>query len=276
MESINTLETNLFYIHQPVIEMREQPTYESKVISQAIFAEKIVVKKRLEDWTYIVTSDHYSGWVPASSFIELSEPYEVSLKISRLKAHIYKVKDIEYGPLITLPYGSELQILEDMDSRWLKIALVDGREGYIQKGDVAPEPELHHKEELIEFSKKFLGLPYTWGGRSSFGYDCSGFIQMLYSQIGISLPRDSKQQVLDPRFQTISFDQLELGDLIFFGKSKEKIMHVGIFEGKGKFIHATSRENQPWLRISHLSDFEWSAHGDAYYPYRTFCQLIIK
>lgn len=266
--------TPLFYIQESVVAMREQSAISSKVVSQAIFAEEIVVKKESEDWTFIQTSDNYSGWVPARSIIKLLEPYDGSLIISRLQAHVYGVKDIEYGPIKTLPYGSKLSLLMDMDSRWMKIGLLDGREGYIQKGDVAPAPKLQEKKDLIKFSQNFIGLPYTWGGRSSFGYDCSGFVQMLYSQIGILLERDSKQQVLDGRFQSVVIGNIEQGDLVFFGKSEDKIMHVGLCMDEGKFIHATARENKPWLRISHLTDFEWSGHGEAHYPYRTFRQLI--
>lgn len=271
--TIGHLIMNLFYINEPVVDMRENPTKESKVVSQSFFSEKITVEKTLDDWAYIMTPDAYLGWIPINSFVELKYPYEGFVKVSRLKAHVYGMPDTEYGPIKTVPYGAKFYSLDDSDSRWMKIGLPDGKEGYIQKGDVAAEQQLHRKEDLAVFSQKFLGLPYTWGGRSSFGYDCSGFIQMLYSQIGIHLQRDSKQQVLDSRFKTISQDELEPGDLIFFGKSNQRIMHIGMSLGNGQFIHATSRENQPWLRISHLSDFEWSGHSDAHYPYRTFRQL---
>lgn len=253
--------------------MREEPSCLSQVVSQTFFSEKIDLIKAQEDWFYVKTSDDYLGWIPSSACVQLQEPYYASLKISRLAAHVYAVKEIEYGPLYTLPYGSRLQALDMADDRWITIRLPDGQVGCIQKGDIAPEPKRSTKEDLVELSKNYLGLPYTWGGRSSFGYDCSGFVQMLYSQIGIQLPRDSKQQVLDERFQVINLDQLELGDLIFFGRSEHHIRHVALYMGDGQLIHATARENKPWIRISHLSDFEWSGHQEAYYPYRTMSQF---
>lgn len=182
----------------------------------------------------------------------IDEPYGTSLKVSRLAAHVYGVKDTEFGPIQTLPYGSKLQSLDETDPRWINIVLPDGKKCYIQKGDVALEQELYNKEDLVAFSQKFLGLPYTWGGRSSFGYDCSGFVQMLYNQIGIDLQRDSKLQVEDGRFQTVSMDDIETGDLIFFGKSEQKISHVGMCLGNGQFIHSTVSEYQPWIRVSNL------------------------
>lgn len=243
------------------------------MVSQTIFSEKIQIEKEVEGWSYITSSDGYSGWVQTNSFVKLNEPYDMSVIVSRLAAHIYAEPDIDYGPIKTLPYGSKLQALNENDARWIKISLPDGEECYIQKGDVAPEQKLINKSDLVAFSQRFLGLPYTWGGRSSFGFDCSGFVQMLYSKIGIHLQRDSKQQVIDPRFYTISLSDLEPGDLLFFGKSDKSVFHVGLFLGEGRFIHATARENQPWIRISNLADFEWSGHPHAYYPYRLARQM---
>lgn len=270
------LATGLFYIHEPIVLMRENPTYESKVVSQALFAEKITIKEIFGDWCHIITSDGYSGWVQSNSFVKLDAPYVPTLKISRLSAHLYRLKDIEYGPIKTVPYGSELKALDESDPRWIKIALPNGDECFVQKGDVAPEHVIKNKKDLVPFSYKFLGLPYTWGGRSSFGYDCSGFLQMLYRQIGVDLQRDSHQQILDDRFRSIAIEELEPGDLLFFGQSENQIKHIGMYIGDGQFIHATGRENKPWIRISKLTDFEWSGHPHAYYPYRAARQLINK
>jgi len=260
------LASSFFCISNPVVDMREDPSEKSKVVSQAIFAEQVRKEKVWEKWSYIRTPDGYKGWILSENLVKA--PYNSDLKVTRPRAHIYGVKDTEYGPIKTVPYGSMVQLLDASDERWIKIALPDGSEGYIQKGDVAEEPKLSHKSELVAFSQKFLGLPYTWGGRSSFGYDCSGFVQMLYSHIGIELQRDARQQVLDKRLVTTTLDQLELGDLLFWGKSEQKILHVGMYIGNNQFIHATSRENKPWIRISSLTDFEWSADENAYYPYR--------
>lgn len=257
-----------FYLIEPLVDMRESPRQQSKVVSQAVLSEEIKVHKFFEDWSYVTSSDGYFGWLPTNSFIKRATPYSGSLKVSRLKAHIYQEKDIEYGPIKTIPYDVKLQKVDESDPRWIKIALPNEDECYIQKGDLTQCCLLQNKEDLIPFSQQFLGLPYTWGGRSSFGFDCSGFVQMLYSQIGIHLVRDSNQQILDPRFCDTAIDHLQAGDLIFFGKSKEQIKHVGMFIGDQKFIHATARENQPWIRISQLFDAEWSGESQQYYSYR--------
>ncbi len=269
------MQTFSFYINAPFVNMRESPSLHSKVVSQAIFSEEIDIRRQEGEWSYIATPDAYLGWVTSCKIIALDKPYQGSLQVSRLAAHIYERRDIEYGPIETLPYGSKLHVLETSDSRWIQIALPNGKEYFIQKGDAGPEKILKDKNELIGFSQKFLGLPYTWGGRSSFGYDCSGFIQMLYHQIGWNLPRDAHQQACDMRFQSIPLDDLQPGDLIFFGKSRQKILHVGLYLQEDQFIHATAKENLPWLRISRLSDFEWSGHQNTSCPYRLARQLIM-
>jgi len=262
------------YIIQPVADMREDKTMQSKVVSQALFSEKIAVGEHEGGWSCITTPDGYSGWVRSEAYIACLRPYETTCTVSRLAAHLYRLNAIEYGPAATLPYGSRLHVLDASDARWIKIAFPDTNEYYIQKGDVMLQQPRLAKGDLPAFSRIFLGLPYTWGGRSSFGYDCSGFVQMLYSHLGILLPRDARQQILDARFKTCGIDQAGPGDLLFFGKAEDRIMHVGMSLGGRQFIHATSRENQPWIRISSLCDFEWSGDPAACYPYRTGRQLI--
>lgn len=257
------------YIIKPCVEMREENTRASKVVSQALFSEQIRTKKEEGGWTSIITPDGYSGWIPSDSFTVRETPYKGSCTVTRPAAHLYHLNDIEYGPVATLPYGSKLEEVNASDPRWMKVALPDAQEYYIQKGDLLEEEPCRAKWDLISLSQKFLGLPYTWGGRSSFGFDCSGFMQMLYGHLGILLPRDARQQILDPRLTTCAIDQTEPGDLLFFGKTEQKILHVGLSLGNGQFIHATSKENQPWIRISKLTDFEWSGNAAAHYPYRT-------
>lgn len=260
------------YIIHPIAEMREAPSRESRVVSQAIYSEEIQIKNEQNEWCLISTPDGYEGWVLSSSITTRQTQYYPTIRISRLRAHVYPTPDVEYGPLLTLPYEVSLLALDMNDARWMQVMFPDHRTGFIQKGDVTIEPKFQKKTDLIPFSFRFLGLPYTWGGRSSFGYDCSGFIQMLYRQIAIHLPRDARQQILDERFRTIALSDIEPGDLIFFGQSQQSIKHVGMYIGDGNFIHTSSRECLPWCRVSHLSDPEWNGQEESYFPFRVALQ----
>ena len=262
----------LFYVSEAAVTMREEPSDAARVASQTIFAEKVEVKERKDGWCSIVTPDKYEGWVHSVSLIETKEPYAPTAKISRLAAHIYSVADTELGPIMTLPYDAKIQVIDESSPRWIKISLPGGKLCYVQRGDISPEKPLQTKADLVEFCKKFLNLPYTWGGRTSFGYDCSGFVQMLYGKIGIDLLRDSRQQVLDSRFETVAKEKAEPGDLVFFGKADGRIVHVGMCLGNDKFIHATVREQQPWIHISDFASPDWNGVG-ADLPVRIFRQI---
>ena len=95
---------------------------------------------------------------------------------------------------------------------------------------------------MLEFSKRFIGLPYTWGGTSSYGYDCSGFVQMLCRRRGATpAPRRTPPGRLERRDAGRGKD-VAPGDLLYFGSSEQKITHTGIYLGNGKFINATTHQ----------------------------------
>jgi len=89
-------------------------------------------------------------------------------------------------------------------------------------------------------AERFVGIPYRWGGENVVdGMDCSGFVRAVYNLCGLSIPRTSRDQFKagDP----VSKDGLQDGDLVFFGASEDKINHVGIYVGNGRFVHAPRR-----------------------------------
>lgn len=89
---------------------------------------------------------------------------------------------------------------------------------------------------IVTFAKKFLGVPYTWAGKSPSGFDCSGFTYYVFGQNGISLPR-----MADEQFKAgLPASQLQMGDLVFFTTYQPGPSHVGIYIGNNEFIHASS------------------------------------
>ena len=89
---------------------------------------------------------------------------------------------------------------------------------------------------------QFLGTPYRWGGKTSFGMDCSGFIQSVFKSVGIEFPRDAYQQYDFLCESKIRMEEIQTGDLLFFSE-KGKITHVAIVLSEHEFIHARG-----WVR----------------------------
>ena len=89
-------------------------------------------------------------------------------------------------------------------------------------------------------AERFVGIPYRWGGDTVVdGMDCSGFVRAVYNLCGVNIPRTSAEQFRVG--QPVDRDDLQDGDLVFFGASTDKINHVGIYVGGGRFVHAPRR-----------------------------------
>jgi hypothetical protein len=273
-----------YYINEPTVFLRKEAKIEhSHVESELVFAEQVFIIQKGDTWTKIKNfHDSDEGYVSNEAIISRLTPYNNSsmIKTNRLKCHLYGISDTEEGPILSLPFGVMLRVKGEYDqiknssSRWLLVELPDGKEAYIQRGDITFEDKLITLKEMIDFSYQFLNLAYVWGGRSSFGFDCSGFVQMLYNQMGINLYSTSREQYNDSDWEEITLAQLLPGDLIFWGKNNDKIGHVGMYIGNNQFIHScASVENKPYIRISSLSDNEWKGFGDVRYPFRAFKHL---
>ena len=105
--------------------------------------------------------------------------------------------------------------------------------------------------ELVKTAKRFIGVPYRWGGEDSKnGFDCSGLTMVSYRLNGLNLPRNSRAQYRAG--QAVKKRDLRQGDLVFFAtKGGTRVTHVGMYVGAGKFIHAPRTGKT--IRISSLS-----------------------
>jgi SH3-like domain-containing protein len=263
-------DTPKYVVIAPVTNMYSGPSPDTDVVSQALLGSNIGVVEEQPNWVKIRTlEDDYVGWVPRTVLLPLNgkSPYALSgtiVEVHNLRAHVYREPDVtQHEPLLTLPFETRLEVasMKGDGERWIQVRLPDARLGWIQHGDVAtlsapvslPAARLSI-DEMVVFSKRFLGLPYTWGGRSSFGYDCSGFAQMLVRRRGYLMPRDADIQAAWTGLVPVEkVADLRAGDLLYFG-SKGNITHTGVFIGNGEFIHATTHD-QPVIQISPLNEY---------------------
>mgnify|MGYP001271617164 CR=1 FL=1 len=103
--------------------------------------------------------------------------------------------------------------------------------------------------QLISTAKQYAGTPYVWGGESPSGFDCSGYIQYVFSSVGIIVPRT----VSDIWNMARPVDTLSVGDLVFYETYKAGPSHMGIYLGNGQFIHAGNNG----VEISDMSINYW-------------------
>jgi cell wall-associated NlpC family hydrolase len=88
---------------------------------------------------------------------------------------------------------------------------------------------------------RYVGTRYRYGGETpTQGFDCSGFVQFVFSRNGVELPRTSYQQVSAGRAAPREIAALRPGDLMFFATGGRRVDHVAIYTGKGRIIHASS------------------------------------
>ena len=241
-----------------VANLRSNPAHSAELSTQATLGTPLNVYTKQNSWYLIQTPDKYLAWVDSGG-IELMNDEEFATwkladKIIFLDTYGQALSNINQDGQIAsdLVAGNILEVIDEIKG-YYQVKYPDGRTAYISK-----DKAKHYndwlaslnptQESLVMTSKSLMGLPYLWGGTSSKGVDCSGFTKTIFFLNGMVLPRDASQQIQTGRLvdDDRSFDNMEPGDLLFFGKpatetSKERIIHVGMWIGNNEFIHSAGR-----------------------------------
>ncbi len=109
---------------------------------------------------------------------------------------------------------------------------------------------------IVSQARMHAGIAYRPGGSSPAGFDCSGFVQYLYSQAGVALPRTAEAQFAAGR--SLRPRDIAAGDLVFFRTDAQRVSHVGIATGDGSFIHAPNARSR--VRVDRLDAAYWADH----------------
>jgi|ERR1035441_5716045 hypothetical protein len=253
-----------YVVSKPVINMYSTASKDAEVVSQALYGSGVLSLEKKSGWIHIRTGDDYTGWAAAADITPWQGGYAAdgkSVRIVQLSANLYSEPSvIKHAPLLNLPWEARLELIPDSvdkDGRWLQVKLVTGQTAYIEQGNISADFAPLTIDQIIQLARRFLGITYTWGGVSSYGFDCSGFTQMLVRQRVLIMPRDTGAQASWSGVTPVERKELQPGDLLFFGASPAKITHTGMYIGNGEFIHDTTNSH-PGVQISKLDDMPWT------------------
>jgi hypothetical protein len=225
--------------------MKAGPSHQSEQVSQLLCGEPVLLLENVGEWSLVETEHQYRAYVRTAHLMPVN--------LQKLESY----------------HGFYASGLRAANSLLASIPAFHWEEpGMKFSGPSQLEANgLSFGHQIAEAAKQFLNVPYVWGGKTPFGLDCSGLVQLVLNLAGFSFPRDAWQQaeIGEELVFEKSRPEPEEGDLLFFRRAENRIHHVGISLGGSQFIHASE-----WVRIESLSP----AHPDfAEDRFQTLCLI---
>ena len=216
-----------------IVPVRKEPAHRSEMVTQLLFGDHYTVLSMTPDhkWLHIrIYFDEYEGWIHANQHKEINEAYFYDLVHNEFKISTEVSTSILYKKrTLQIVIGSVLPISQAELFNFDEQFAFNGESRNLgQRGDF---------EFVKSIALKYLNAPYLWGGKTPYGIDCSGFVQMVFKIAGYTLKRDTCDQVRQGQ-EVGRLSDTRPGDLAFFSDDKGKIGHVGILIEDKKIIHA--------------------------------------
>ena len=216
--------------------VRKEGSHTSEMVSQLLYNELYEVLDEKPGWVLVRTlEDQYEGWIQGIQHHAIGE--QEALELQSQIRHIvdqpvldYQGRHLSMGTVLFEPVPGTLTV----------------------PGRFVPAM-------MIEFAQKFMDTPYLWGGRSVFGIDCSGFVQLCARAAGKLLPRDASQQVQEGEL-VYFLPEVQPGDLAFFANDEGKIVHVGMMLDNERIIHASGQVRIDFLDQTGIFNKERNEH----------------
>jgi cell wall-associated NlpC family hydrolase len=229
VEAARFVEGETFEVAEAIAPLRETPAADAMLLTQALRGERVTIYDRNDEgfaWGQL-NSDRYVGWLPDSA---LARPAAAAThKVTAIRTFAFPGPSIKLPPAETLPMGAMVTVLREED------VFAVTREGwYLPLAHLAG---LDYREpDFVTVAERFVGTPYLWGGKSSFGIDCSGLVQIALNAAGTPCPRDSdmQQDSLGRPLGAAESKNLQRGDLIFWKG------HVAIARDALTIVHANA------------------------------------
>ena len=211
-----------------VCPLRSEASHRSEMVSQLLFGEGAEVLEVEKDFTKIkCLYDNYEGWAQNSQLAEIDGQVAKAVPAGytfKRNTVVMLNNTPMYVPLATPVFGNTYFGKYKVEYTDEETALFD--------------TQYFTKEVIQMVALLYENVPYLWGGKSSFGIDCSGFAQQVYKLFSKHLLRDTYQQATQG--ESIGFlQEVQCGDLAFFDNTEGRIVHVGILLDAETIIHAS-------------------------------------
>lgn len=235
-------------VTRAVANMRKEPSEHSELLTQALLGETLAVLKTADEWAFVrLDHDGYLGWTPCHT-LSANRPPPATHLVTAPLADLYANADSD-RIVGKAPFGVIVAVVETRGERAalsLPGGVVWARRADLLPLTERPAPDAAGFGEALRLVSRFVGVPYLWGGRSPFGFDCSGLAQATLRLVGLSVPRDADMQYAAGAPVE---DEPQPGDLLFFGRPGYSasgiertagVSHVAVSLGGQDYLHATS------------------------------------
>ena len=212
--------------------LRREPSPDAPLDTEALRGERVTVYETTDEgWCWgQLDRDGYVGWLPANALGPPGLP--ATHTVAALRTLAFPGPSIKLPPVAALSLGCRLVVMR------IEGPLAVTPAGYVPARHLAPIDA--HEDDFVAVAERFVGVPYLWGGKTSFGVDCSGLVQVALTAAGVACPRDSDMQekalgtAIPHDAADVRRGDLRRGDLMFWKG------HVAIVRDDASLLHANA------------------------------------
>lgn len=234
--------------------MKTKASHASELSNQLLAGMVVKLLKKDGGWYYVQSlDDRYLGWMEPDHLVLVTKDQADAFArsprviVTSLFSLIREKPSVDAPALADLVVGDVLGATAQAGA-WTAVQLPDGRRGFVSRTDATDyqawkTSRAIRPENIEQTARRFMGVPYLWGGTSARGFDCSGYVKTVFRLNGLELQRDAGQQANEGVAVPIddNLAGLRKGDVLFFGPRPgvSRITHTGIYLGGMLVIHCS-------------------------------------